>query len=83
MQFSLLSLPSFTPYCDRALYQTEHYLTYRSGVIFEVPKCLKMQIFRGSVPDRTPLRELAGRASAYIAPLDLLAGGEGLAAPSQ
>ena len=36
----------------------------RSDVIFEVPKCSKILIFRGSAPD--PLGELTGRA--YVAP---------------
>jgi len=44
-------------------------LADRSYVIFEVPKCSKMQIFRGSVPDPTE--------GAHSAPqFDLLADGE-------
>jgi len=50
-------------------------LADRSDVISEVPKCSKMQIFRGSASDPA--------WGAYSAPLNSLADGEGLAAPSQ
>ena len=52
-----------------------------SDVIFEVPKCSKIKIFRGPGlrPDPTGW-ELTGRA--YIAPLDLLDGDEGTRCPS-
>jgi len=46
-------------------------LSDRSDVISEVPKCFKIQIFRGSAP--SPARE------AYSAPPEPLADGEGLA----
>ena len=54
------------------LYQKEHYLTYRSDVIFEVPKCPKIKIFRGCAPDST---KGAYCESFHCSP-DLLAGGE-------
>ena len=44
-------------------------LADRSDVIFEVPKCSKMQIFRSSAPDPAE--------GVYSAPPDTLADGEG------
>ena len=60
-----------TKYRDMDTVSKKKYLTDHSDVIFEVPKCSKIQIFRGSAPDPTD-----GAYSAYCSP-DLLAGGKG------
>jgi len=65
VKFVNLYAPSFTTYRDTgAVSKKEHYLSECSGAIFEVPKCSKVQIFRGAAPNPT------GRAylGAYIAP---------------
>jgi len=50
-------------------------LADRSDVLYEVQKCTKIQIFRGSAPDTA--------GGAYSTPADPLVYGRGLAAPFQ
>ena len=50
----------------------EHYLTDRFDVIFEVPKCSKIVIFRGIAPDPTG-GAYCETVRAYIALPDLVA----------
>jgi len=83
MLLSLLGLPapSFTTYRETGAVSKNVTVTDRADMIFEVTKFSKIQFFRGSAPDPT------GGAYwdsfwAYIASLDLLAGGEGTRCPS-
>ena len=79
MLLSLLSVPSFTTYCDTSVgrcTKKEPNLTDRSDVIFEVPKCSKILISPGSAPDPS---DGADRERLHCSPD--LAGSEGTLGP--
>jgi len=68
--------PSFTTYRDTGAVSKRTYLTNRPDVIFEVPKCTKIQI--SGAPPRTQLdwgSLLMQRAYSLHCSSDLLAGG--------